>query len=587
MSLMSTKRNCNDTGLQQSTNPLKRIKLDKLPVTVNVLQFDSASTNTININENYVKYRQHMLSQFVSETTNSNHKLEWKCIEFPGHCGNLSVSPNEKFIVVQYGISEYDRKHNLAFYDLQNNKIAFKLLASEINIKWLSEFRIFPSFYWVNDNYLCVAYNRDYGKPQPTFEICLLDVIKRKCYLLNKTNSGGKIFAINNEQFILVTRKEIECFNVSFHDTTTQSVYNKSQTSKVSIISLKPYRIIPFDFRINNSNLICTYQQCMKLQWIQNNRALIIIPAIAVHSGQCTIDTTVKIYLLDLRTFKLINTKCDFENASFDGSSLNCPKLCFNKMNMYWNWINNDTFYVINDTEHTETCSIYKCNINCIDNKYSMQCTKLPELSKHVCEKTEWRNPYLVIHPLLKENIIIQKYSRRRGISLLDCDSVLSKYDYEIGRWHQCTQINNIKQIKRYKYLTGNQIIVDQLSGLIFVESKFVHESKSECFNGKEIEKPCTYGFDIRNVLNGNKVGFIAIPEIDRIDRPAWEFGLFDNVIMEIGVNCMIMHVERSKYAYLLMNTRSYQYWSDLLYSTSLGNQCRTISDLIATFLCY
>eukprot|EP01084_Bolivina_argentea_P297120 511808_1 len=427
---MATKRTLNNTALPST----KRIKLNQDGVS-NTLQLDSTSTNITNINENFVKYRQRILSQFVSETTNSNDKLEWNSIEFPGNCCNLSMSPNEKFLVVQYGASQFmfDKKNNLAFYNLRNCKIEFKLLFSDMNWK-LSDLRSFSSFYWVNDNYLCIFYNHSYSTYSS--QICLVNVMERKCYLLDKKNSDGQLFAVNNKQFILITRKEIECFNISL-----QAKAVRSQASNTKIISLKPYSIIPFSFSSNNSNFFCGFKECVKLQLISKHRAVIIIPVIP--DKKANWDAGVKVYLFDLCTFKFIDTKCVFKHGSFDGNTVNAPSFCYNKINTDWNWVNSDHFFVIDDTQSTKTCTIYKCNIDYVDHKYSMQCIKFPEISKkdggtHDGEKPERSECDLLIHPLSNENVIIQKYSKYCFISETE---YVWKDDYEIKRWHQYTQI--------------------------------------------------------------------------------------------------------------------------------------------------
>ncbi len=52
------------------------------------------------------------------------------------------------------------------------------------------------------------------------------------------------------------------------------------------------------------------------------------------------------------------------------------------------------------------------------------------------------------------------------------------------------------------------------------------------------------------HVLGHSNAIYRMVHMIINMGTSAWKFSLFDNIVMEIGVNCMVMHVQKSKYGY-------------------------------------
>eukprot|EP01083_Nonionella_stella_P167861 565195_1 len=371
-------------------------------ITNNALKFDFSSTN--NLNTDSVHYRQRILSQRVTETTNSNDILEWKTIQFPDQCCSVAMSPNDRFLVAECGTPFSRTPNSLIVYDLQTNQLFKPQL---IHLKWAYS----TPFYWVNDNLFCVQSEQDYRTGFMT--IHLVDAITHRCFVLDQS-SGGEVFAVNNKQFVLISKNAIKCFKLPH------------QTNSDSVTSLTPYQVISLDSR-------CAYKQCVKLQWVEKERAVVILPMMSSNTNGTDYDSmndfTLSFWLLDLCSFTVIDMKdndvfSDIE-GNFDGNSMNAPRVCYNKMNKDWNWTNDNSFCVIYDTESTATCDIYHCKIDLLEDKqYAIQCSKVRPIPKegggsHICLYIRYVISILQFKHIQSASPIHMVTIRRHGIRMI------------------------------------------------------------------------------------------------------------------------------------------------------------------------
>eukprot|EP01084_Bolivina_argentea_P072539 131709_1 len=497
------------------------------------------SYNTSTVTNETSQFRFSKLSQHQQPTTDGISGFNWKSIHFTGGKPQQAyLSPDEKYITLKIKNSEsYMYAEYFTVYDLTKGKIYCSFKSKNFQIS---------KHYWISPEFMFCQF---YGKNDQS-GLCVLDIKRSTLWILEtnlKENQFIQLFHVSNDTFISIDNNQI-CYYK-----TTANQYKVSidcGVDKLKCIGIKSFKKHAFSFLKNavhdtDNDDVSEPQQserigeCMKL----NTISMLVIPRHICETQTITKQCTpfdykqygfsedeyqdsepeyneeeveclmTEIYLLDLQTDKILKTNVEIN----DKKSIH---IFYSKTNPQWQWCDNNKFFMVTIDHHKHFESFeYNIILNKYNNSEPFQIHS--KLLKCIGDNYDIvdGNCYAKDQVVQLHNVLV------KGTSKEECtyESMAIGYDpfdkdeYESTYYHVLYPLDpNMSSEKCIKYEIDyiHQAFIDQLSGLILVQSKYKYLDKNGYYNTYgEWTHPHKLGFAVINPLKGDKIGFISYPE--------------------------------------------------------------------------